>query len=224
METALFLPIISVLFLVVGVALLFLGFAYHQLAGHFERLHHQASQKQAGALQQADKIIDSAREESHQMLEKSEEKAQEIVINAEFFTAASQKELGEKLETATRSHLAEYKKMLATFRTELSTTLNTMSKDLEAGAGQELDLFRQHIQEQTQQAENEFNQQVSKNFQLAEAEVAAYKQTMIKKIDQQASEIVKEVINEVVPKIITPKEHEQLVLDALTQAKQTHAI
>jgi len=224
METALFLPIISILFFVVAAALVFLAFAYRQIAEHFEQLQHRSNREHANANQKASKIVDSAREDAHEILEKSEQKAQEIVISAEFFTAASQEELGNKLQEATKKHVSEYSQMLATFRQDLSKTFRSMSQELSSGADQELATFRQNIQEQTKRAESEFNQQMSKNFQLAQEEVTTYKQLMMKKVDQQTHDIVQQVILEVVPKVITPKDNETLVIQALTEAKQSHAI
>jgi F0F1-type ATP synthase membrane subunit b/b' len=224
METALFLPIISLLLVVVAAGLVFLAFAYRQLAENFNRIHAQSDREHSAGFHKADKLIESAREQSHQMIEESEEKAQDIVIKAEFFTAASQKELGQKIEDATQKHLSEYNEMLEKFRKDLSSTFTKMSEELEDGAGKELDTFRQNIQKQTQKMETDLATQLTSNNKVAQDEIDAYKQAVIKKLDTQAQEIVKEVVKQVVPTFISNKDHEALVLQALTESKQRHAI
>lgn len=224
METALFIPIISVLFIVVAGALLFLGFAYRQLASQFEKLQAKTNQERSETWQKSTKMLDSAQEKSQNLLEKSEEKAQEIIVDAEFFTAAAQKELGQKIDEATHKHLGEYNQLLGEFRKELTKTFTKMSADLETGAGQELATFRQSIQERTKQMETDLQSQMTQNYQAAQDEIAAYKQAVSKKIDEQARVVIKEVVQEVVPKMISPSDHEALIIQALTEAKQSHAI
>jgi F0F1-type ATP synthase membrane subunit b/b' len=224
METALFLPILSVLLVVVAAGLVFLALAYRQLVEHFERLQNQIDLEHAPSQQHANTVMSAARHHSQELLAQSEKKAQDILINAEFFTSASQKELGEKLEEATQKHLYEYEHMLASFRQDLGKTFHAMAKDLNKGAEEQLASFRESIQQQTKQAETEFQSQMSQNYQVAQKEITAYKEMMMKKIDQQTYEIVKEVVQTVAPNMVSNKDHEALVLHALTDAKQHHAI
>lgn len=224
METALFLPIISVLIFVLAAAVLFLAFAYRQLATHFERLQKQSANEHALALQKSTKMLNSAFQQSQGILKDSEQKAEELVTNTEFLSASVQKELDEKIQATTQKELKAYGAVLEAFSKDVKKTFDSISSTLTAQTGKELETFRQTIQTQTKQIETGFLEEVAKNRQAAEQEGAAYKQELIKKIDQKAPEIIKKVLEEVAPKMITNKDHEELVLQSLSEAKQSHVI
>jgi hypothetical protein len=169
-------------------------------------------------------VVDEARHQSTQIIENSEKKAAEIVINAEFFSAETQKELNQKVEEATRKHINEYEELLKTFRADVQKTFAKVSADLETEATQELNHFRENIQTQTSQTKTALDSQLAQNQASVEKAIATYKAEMLKKIDQQAYTVIKEAAQSVAPNLWSNKEQEALVTQALETAKQHNAI
>ena len=216
MESSLPLYIgITVLLFLIAAVFFFIAM-YARLLEELNTLRTSHSHTSLKEHQDATRLVEQAKNRSLEIIEASERKAKEIIASTDFFSAVSSDQISESVKTASQKQTQDYLKVLEQVKVEV------LSQHVEKEAVKDMEDFRKNLEAETLKSENMLETKVQEEHKKSNAELTAYKQTVIKKIDENMFEIVNQVVHKVVGKTLTPAEHQALVLQALEEAKQNH--
>ena len=222
MESSLPLYIgITVLLFLIAAVFFFIAM-YARLLEELNTLRTSHSHTSLKEHQDATRLVEQAKNRSLEIIEASERKAKEIIASTDFFSAVSSDQISESVKTASQKQTQDYLKVLEQVKVEVLGQFTSLSQHVEKEAVKDMEDFRKNLEAETLKSENMLETKVQEEHKKSNAELTAYKQTVIKKIDENMFEIVNQVVHKVVGKTLTPAEHQALVLQALEEAKQNH--
>ena len=222
MDSSLPLYIGITVLLFLGAAVFFFIAMYARLLEELEKLRSSHSHTPLKEHQDAARLVEQAKNRSLEIIEASERKAKEIIASTDFFSAVSSDQMSESVKSASQKQTQDYLKVLEKVKLEVLGQFTALSQNVEKEAVKDIEDFRKNLEVKTMKSENVLETKVQEEYQKSSAELTAYKQTVIKKIDENMFEIVNQVVHKVVGKTLTPAEHQTLVLQALEEAKQNH--
>lgn len=97
---------------------------------------------------------------------------------------------------------------------------NSISKDIEEYSKTEIDNYKKAVKEETEKSQKTILENFNQEQKTLEETLESYKQTHLKQIDENIIRIIHDVSKETLGKIISTKEHEKLILQALENAKK----
>jgi hypothetical protein len=189
---------VVVLSLVLGVVL----FSYERAIRQILRLKREKSEVEKEARLKAIKLVRDARE-----------KAIEIIGDAKVDSVRWQEVLDEEISKLTDEQLINYKEKL-----------QNISKDIEKDVKSGAEDFRKVLELETVGAEKAVAKRVQDEFTEIEKELEAYRTEKLSDIDKKAEVLLEKITKEVFGKSMKSKDQEQLIIEALDEAKKEHAI
>ena len=152
-----------------------------------------------------------ARERAERLVEGARDKAVEIMREAEVLSEKQSEGLERRLRQAAREGLREY-----------TTAMERMAKEVQKGAWGEVRDFKRALELGTVELEQTVGKRIGEEYDKAREELEKYKSERKAKLDEQATDIIKELGRKVLGKIIPAEEHKKLILDALKEVEAEH--
>lgn len=206
MNTALLTYLCFLVIIFLSGMLFFLAYAYHQLVEEFGYLRSQQLRKNSTAQTQASKLVDEANERSRKMIAKSAHRAEEIILNADFFAAQSQQEITEKLKQMSEKQTTVFNKLLADMTKEMQSSLEHINTDITTTAATEVSEMRKKMEQSSATSDEQLRQKISDDLKAS------------------ALDLMKRVSKQVIGKSLTNAESQELVIKAFEEAKQQHVL
>lgn len=222
------LPLLALLLaillsLVLVILILLINFRYLHMAMAAPS-HDASAEASAAARHRAQKILDDATTRAQGIIEKAENSAHQLLADTEFFGKKSQEHLEKQLKLVSEEQLTEYKKFSEHLRQELSAAFAQYQETLSQDASQSLHDF----QEKTTAAQAELVKSLQSQHQeqLAKMKDDAvdYRAQVWENINETLPTLIQAICASVVKKSLSPKEHQDLVIAALDEAKKRHVI
>ncbi|MBI2009884.1 MAG: hypothetical protein HYS86_01770 [Candidatus Chisholmbacteria bacterium] len=168
----------------------------------------------------SDVILTETRRTARQIMEEAYLKAQAIVAEGKDFRQGAMRSLSDKLEVVAKEELTQFRQALREAQAESVNSIQNVSKSIESKVSQELFSFHETLREETlrahQEAEGVLKRELGKASEVAEN----YKKEMVQKVDEQVFELVALVVKKVMREGLSAKEHEEMVMEALAEAKK----
>ncbi len=153
-------------------------------------------------------VLSRARQKAGSIIAQARDQAMDILASAKISAGVDKSKLDEHLDKISADQLREFKE--AVFN---------ISKDIEIDALKEVDEFKQALEMETIQSQKIVAEQMQKKYSEAQAELQQYKARKIQELDKQIVKMVGDVVRDITGKTIPLTEHEQLILEALQEAK-----
>ncbi len=189
---------VVVLSTILGVVL----FSYERAVTQLLKLKREKNEEEKASRLYALRLIKDARE-----------KAIEIIGEAKVDTIKWRDTLDEEIMKLTDEQLVEYKE-------KLQTISKDVEKDVKIGAED----FRKVLEMETVGVQKAVAKRVQDEFSVIEEQIQEYKSEKIKEIEAKSEVLLDKVVREVFGKGLTIKDHEQLIIRSLDQAKKINAI
>lgn len=189
---------VVVLSTILGVVL----FSYERAVTQLLKLKREKNEEEKASRLYALRLIKDARE-----------KAIEIIGEAKVDTIKWRDTLDEEIMKLTDEQLVEYKEKL-----------QTISKDVEKDVKTGAEDFRKVLEMETVGVQKAVAKRVQDEFSVIEEQIQEYKSEKIKEIEAKSEVLLDKVVREVFGKGLTIKDHEQLIIRSLDQAKKINAI
>lgn len=222
--------------LVAGVILLSAGFAAvvilyartnHRLQAAIEdekRMEKHLSKK-------ATELLEDAQKKSVKILEKAQVKALELVNSSGFYNDSTRHVFEKELKAAQESQsqefgqvsqefLSSYQSALDELKSEDIKKFQSISKDIESDAQSQVQDFARIIEEETISAQKIVEEKIEEEYQKVKTELDEYKNTQYGKIDENIYGIIRKVSEKIIGKAMPLEDSEQLVAQALEEAKK----
>ena len=187
--------------------------------------------KRAEVYYNSAQILNSAREKAKAILQDSEARANQILIEADNTKISIEQDFNQALSQVVNSNtqeinrdsgqlLTEYKSSLTNLKNKYLEEIEAMIAKMEGSMQTEFSQFQTVLEKDTKQAENTLSSNITAELQKTKIELENYKKSQVAKIDEMVANTVIKIAREVIGKTITPQEHEKLIMQALEQAKK----
>lgn len=211
MNTILTLNILILIF-----NLIYFGFIYRQNQKLIRR-DRQLRERQGRLDDQADDVI-------RQVLQKSLAKARENLTEADYFKKEMIASLEEELKQAIADCVKQFDIDTVKFKKEYQEVVTDSVNLLKNKTQTEIKELEQALEQQTVKTEEQIRTQTQADFAKVKVEIENYKQRRISEIEAQISAIVENIVKQATGKLISTADHQQILKDALDQAKKENLI
>ena len=147
-------------------------------------------------------------------------KAQTVVAQAEVFNQGTQEKVNEALSHFLSQELVVYQQLFENVRQETLKALGGMSGDIKKQAEDQLSSVSRQFALAMTDAQKRAQAQLEQAYLQAHEDITAYKATRIKQLNQLTSQFVQEATRRYLKKSLSREQHEQLVMEALDEAKR----
>jgi vacuolar-type H+-ATPase subunit H len=175
-------------------------------------------------------LIQEARDNAVHILEDAHVKAQRIIQSAKDYEAGLDKRIDTQLDTTSHHYkevfdktnqelLKTYEEMLRRLKEDNVNLLQNVSKDIEKEVMTEVKDFTGIMAKGTLDTQKEVEAKINASFAKVQSELETYKTDQYRKLDEQIYTIIQMTVSQVLGRTLRMEDHQQLVLDALKEAK-----
>lgn len=204
------------------------------IAVYLAYLKHQESvlkKEESRFYREADKILGRAQAKAEALMEETVAKSQKILAETKVFKEKIEENLSTVLEEAAQTHaqkLAEeltflnrnFQDFFEEIKTKYLNQTKTILNHLETAGEKGVDELGEVVKEETVDFRGTLEKKMNEEMVKAEKEIEAYRTEQLKKIDNSLIKILNRVSLEVLGKAISLADHEELIIEALEQAKK----
>lgn len=196
-----------------GVGLSVIAISYRKLIDKYYKLKEERDEFEKNIDKQKSAILDDARK-----------KSAEIIQKTQLLTDETKSELTRELKNAIDKEVQNYMTTLAQSNKQITQTLQNISNDIKNTSLSEMDNFKNMLISESKRSQGEIETAINQVVKNLEAELEEYKANRIGQIEVQIAQVIEEVAMKVIGKSLSVKEHEDLVLSALDEAKKRNAL
>jgi F0F1-type ATP synthase membrane subunit b/b' len=198
---------------------------------HILSLQKKAGREERDAEVEAEHVLADAQKQATENVQKATKKAQEILQNAATIRDESVRTLTQEITAISEQHqqylkdaslkyVETYEHMAEQAQEEYLATLHTASQSMAKDAKQTLGMFESYLKDQTVGYTESMEKKIEELRNEANAYVDDYKKNKLQRVDNAIEEIIVMVAKNVIGRSISIKEHNELVLRALSEAKK----
>jgi hypothetical protein len=231
METsAIILIFLLTICLILGISLVIVIQDLFKLEKKLEKSEAENTTFKNALQKEADIVIDDAHKRAMNVVDEANRKALEIVSSGEAYNEEAQQVLKKNLAQITETEseqikhagdelLATYQDALKNVKAETDAIIQKVSNDIEKHATAEITAFTATVKTGTLESQKMIQERIDQELTLAKKEVEAYKEAQMKKAEEQMYQLVLLLTEAAIGKGLTIDQHQNLVLDALQEAK-----
>lgn len=165
------------------------------------------------------KVLNDAYERSLKIITSAEVEAQDIIHQGKIVAKEEQTAVTKALKEATDAHVSAFESLLTAWQKETQQALKLSSDQMSAGAKKQLESFQKSLVDGMKSSQGQFEQQFEQYLTKAQQEIEAFKQAQLTQVSDQAKKLVMTVAQKALQTKLSPKEHEELIINALEHAK-----
>ncbi len=178
----------------------------------------------------AELLVSQAKDQADEIVREANAKSQNILAATPEFINKARDEMQQTLSLLAKEEIGLFEKdakeLLEIYRTTLSATktqavgsLSNVMKDIDTEAQTLLQDFKGKLGEATTSSQKVLSDKILAEFQSAHDEVEKYKKGQIEKVNNSLLQTLMTLSKEVLGKTINSQEQENLIMQALEQAK-----
>ncbi|TSC73261.1 MAG: Uncharacterized protein G01um101470_187 [Parcubacteria group bacterium Gr01-1014_70] len=178
-----------------------------------------------------DHALLKANQEASEIIRTATKKAREMLEGAEMIQRDSSSTLAEELTSLAKQHkqylkdaslkyVETYEHMAERAQEEYLETLHEASQSMAGDAKHTLDMFETFLKDQTIGYKQQMEKKIEELRDKVNESVNEYKKDKLKRVDKAINEIIIVVAKNVIGRSLNIKEHNELVLRALEEAKK----
>lgn len=193
---------------------------YVRLLREHNKLKEEKARLTVEAQRQAQEILEKAQKEVDLLINEAHRKAAEIIKNTEVLSTDSKNKMLTALEEVSRVNTENFKKTLSDAKDDITTVLAKVSTDLATSAMTEVATFRGSLQKDLISSQAALSAAVNEGYKKIEEEMGSYKRVRLNQVDETIFEILREVTQKIIGRVVSFEEHEELVKKSLEEAKR----
>ncbi len=209
---------------ILSVALIFLVFSYSKTVQKIHSYRREDEHLKSQMHKKADEIIEEARQ-----------KANKILADAHFIEDKERLAFNENLHASSTNQIKDFEKVsqdfLKAYQNELDIikgntiqVLKNISKDIEKDTLFEIKDFKEILKKDTFASQKIVEEKIEDAYKRVEKEIENYKKERLQRVEENIYKTLQEVSKLVLGKTLSLQDHENLIIDALNQAKKENAI
>lgn len=188
-------------------------YSYYKRLGELKKVQTESYKK-------AEKILVDIKIRSQDILEKVEQKADEILTHSELFKSDLDKGFKDSLKQLAGNYLDMVQEHSKKFMLDYENILTSVKSQSISKAGQALDNIGNEVNRQLEESKISLKQEMMKSLAKAQNEIDQYRRKELEKVDQEIDKLVIQMAKDLLRLNLTPKDHKKLVIQALEKAKE----
>lgn len=228
LNPAVFILLVAAVFGLSVVILLIIQ-SYNHLIKKIEQADGEKIHLHEAVNQKATQILEDTHKQNVQIIGDANKKAAEILATAQISKTDAEDMLRMKLDELISLQKKNTDSMNDRFSKNYLEALEKLKnqdvKSFEKISGETADIVSREMQDFTKTLKGEtvdahtiMRERIEQEYAKAEEEILAYKQAQLKKIDDSVYPLLKNVVSLVVGKTLTTSDHEELIMQAITEA------
>lgn len=216
---------------VLGIALVVLILGYEKVLHSLHLAEEAKRDLSKDFYSKRENILEDARRKALSIIEEANLASAHMLSQTHDFHTKSEQVLKNQVDTLLKQQndileknslelLKQYGLALENLEQKNINLFQKVSQDVERDAGAELKNFKEVLEKETFTAQKIVGQKIEEQYKKVEEELVVYRTERLKHIDESIYKILMDVSKMVLSKTLRVEDHEQLVLDALDQAKK----
>jgi F0F1-type ATP synthase membrane subunit b/b' len=205
---------------VIEIFTLILVWAFFRLRRENRELEKRAEGLDKKLASEKEEILKAAQAEGQQLVAQARLKAEQVVRGAQEFGDHSNEELGKLLDSLSQKQVEVSNQVIGRVRDETVQLLQRLVEELKQHTAGEMHGFSSKLNQEFEAARQAAQQTIDTAYGAATKEVEAYKVKRLEQIKRQMTILVREIVEKVLSKSVDQRQHEQLVLEAVEEAKK----
>lgn len=157
------------------------------------------------------KLLAKSEDQSMEIINKAQQQAAAIIQSTDQFVRASNQNFEKNLKTVSEQELSGLKQTLTLAKQEIEKVTQEISNQLKDNSA---DSF--------EQVRKAYSVQLEKAYGVALSDIEKYKKEKSAEVDKKVLEMVRQITAEVLNTSLTQKQHSELVVKALEEARKKH--
>lgn len=157
------------------------------------------------------KLVAKSQDQSMDIVNKAQQQALTIIASTNEFVRQSNQNFEKNLGAVSERELEALRQAVEAARQEILEVSKNISKDVSSAT-----------QTTFEQLRASYTQQLEKAFESTKADLEKYKKQKEEEIDKKVLAFIKDISAEVLGKSLTQRQHTQLVIKALEEARKKH--
>ena len=199
-----------------GAVAVYAYYTYYRRLGELKKV-------QTDSYKKAGEILEGAKIKTQEILEKVEQKADEILTHSELFKSDLDKEFKDSLKQLAEKYLRVVQEQTNKFTQDYENILTSVKNQSLTQAGNALANIDQQINKQLEEAKTSLKSEMLKALAKAMEEIDQFRKKELDKVDQDIDQLVIQITKDLLRINLTPKDHRKLVMQALEKAKEQGA-
>ena len=199
--------------LLLGFVLGVIIISYRRILSEVNDLREQKIKSQQAITDETQKVIQEARE-----------KAINIMDQAKIVPEDEKRKIMDDLSVITQSQEHLYQQAVSDIKQKSEEEMTKMSSDIQKNVLIEiknlLENFKTELKLSNEELQKSFSQKYQSELEQANRQIEDYKKYVNSNIDRKAKDILKDFSIQVLGKVISPEDHEDLIIKALEEAKK----
>ena len=202
--------------IILGAVAVYAYYTYYRRLGELKKV-------QTDSYKKAEEILEEAKIQTQEILEKVEQKADEILTHSELFKGDLDKEFKDSLKQLAEKYLQVVQEHSNKFAQDYENILTSVKNQSLTKAGRALDNIEQQINKQLEESKASLKSEMMKALAKAMEEIDQYRKKELDKVDQDIDQLVIQITKDLLRINLNPKDHRKLVMQALEKAKEQGA-
>ncbi len=192
-----------------GLVIAAVAYSYRQLIKKFYALKEEGETISKASKEKGAVLVKEAEAESQRLINEAKIHSQKIIQESTLLS-----------EDVKAFQNENYQKMLETIKNEYIKMLSSISKDINAQVSNEITKFLSSLQSEVLRSQEAVMATIQAEYKKVQEDLSAYKLEMEKKVDDSIFKVINTVSRRVIGKNLSIEEQEELVLQALNEAKR----
>lgn len=221
--TSIFYLTMFILIILEGIVI-YLIWSYYRLLKSYDSVISKQREMEEKLVLKSQEMLQAAEQQAQAVVATANIKAQQIVTQSQGFNQQTQKVIQDSLQAFLTEQTRVYKQTFDTVRSDVLAYAQELNLAYRKRADQEIVQINEAFTREMQQATKTAQMSLEEAYEKVEAEVEQYKKHRIATVESQMSELVKRVSREVLHNSLDAAAHEQLIMEALDDARRDHII
>lgn len=193
--------------------------AYYRLHSRYVKLLEEREREKINFEAQSVAVAEEAQRQAESLLREATAKAEEIVKRSQLLTDDLSQKLAQDLQRLPQVQEEVYRQVFEGVEKETKQLLVQVAKEMQQQAMDQTKSFGAVLQKEAINSQESVKQMIADAYARAEQEIEAYKKQRMAQVDASIQQLVAEVSREVLGKVLTSRDHEDLVIQALEKGK-----
>ncbi len=210
------------IFLIVALCLLLIGLTgyYLNLIRKFIILQQENVQLKTSLANSQSSALSESVIKAQKIIDEAVVKASEVVSKSQYVVGNTQDLINRKVSDIQKEELKQFQSALNLTRDESIKILSNITKDINSILSISIKNFQESLISEVNKSQEEMKASLGEAYKKAHEEIELYKKTRLDEIEKSGVQIIKSFIQKVLTRKIDIREHEELVMKALEEAKK----
>ena len=199
-----------------GTVAVYAFYSYYKRLGELKKV-------QIDSYKKAEEVIKEADTRSREILDKVEQKAEEILRHSELFKSDLNNDFKDSLKQLAQSYAQVIQEHSKKFTLDYENILTSVKNESLLRAKQALDNIENEVAKQLNESKGSLNSEMTKSLAKAQTVIDQYRRSELDKVDHDIDQLVVQMAKDLLRINLEPKDHRKLVMQALEKAKEQGA-